>query len=33
MKKDYTKAATWILIGIITLSIWGLLANWLLGVL
>ena len=33
MKKDYSKATAWILIGIITLSIWGLLANWILGVL
>ena len=33
MKKDYSKVTAWILIGIITLSIWGLLANWLLGVL
>jgi hypothetical protein len=33
MKKDYTKITTWILIGIITLILWGSLANWLLGVL
>lgn len=33
MKKDYSKVTAWILIGIITLFIWGLLANWIIGVL
>lgn len=33
MKKNYTKLTTWILIGIITLILWGSLANWLLGIL
>lgn len=33
MKRNYTKITTWILIGIITLAIWGSLASWLLGIL